>query len=236
MEDAGGVASIVRDGWIDWEVPGKPVCVRITSDVAARLAMAVREGFKALPRRGLETGGLLIGSRRSGEPAVVEIDDFEPIESEHAAGPAYLLSEVDRRLLETRIKAHDAAGKRAAVVGFYRSHTRPDFAITKEDAGLFSAYFRNSSDVFLLIKPNEGGPPLGGFVIREEGKNRLEQSLFANPACRDRGRAGNARGRPGDCTGIATGTPPGGADCASGCASSAILEGAGTRSGWWHRR
>ena len=115
-------------------------------------------------------GGLLIGSRRSGSPAVVEIDDFEAIESEHAAGPAYLLSEVDRRLLETRIRAREAVGKSTGIVGFYRSHTRHDFAITKEDAALFSAYFRNSSDVFLLIKPNEGGPPLGGFVIREDGK------------------------------------------------------------------
>jgi len=171
MEDAGGVASIVRDGWIDWEVPGKPVSVRLSPDVAARLGMAVREGFKALPRRGLETGGLLIGSRHGeGDHAVVEIDDFEAVESEHAAGPAYLLSEADRRLLEAKIGAHEAAGKKQKIVGFYRGHTRPDFAITREDAALFSAYFRNASDVFLLIKPNDGGPPTGGFVIREEGR------------------------------------------------------------------
>ena len=61
-------------------------------------------------------------------------------------------------------------GKKQQIVGFYRGHTRPDFAITREDAALFSAYFRNASDVFLLIKPNDGGPPTGGFVIREEGR------------------------------------------------------------------
>jgi hypothetical protein len=132
--------------------------------------MAVREGFKALPRRGLETGGLLIGRRKQeGDTVTVEVDDFEPIESEHAAGPAYLLSAADRRLLEARMAAREAAGGSSSIVGFYRSHTRPDFAITEEDASLYATYFRDPSDVFLLIKPEDGGPPTGGFIIREGG-------------------------------------------------------------------
>src|SRR4051794_8105829 len=119
MENAGGVATIVRDGWIAWAVPGKPLSVRLTPDVAARLGIAALEGFKALPRRGLETGGLLIGSRHhAGDHVVVSIDDFEAVESEHAAGPAYLLSQADRRLLEARIGARQAAGKNHLIVGF----------------------------------------------------------------------------------------------------------------------
>ena len=169
--DGTGVAPTVSDGWLVWESPGKPVSVRLSPDVAGRLGMAVREGFKALPRRGLETGGLLIGTRREGGyPVIVEVDDFEPIESEHAAGPAYLLSPADRSLLEARIAARQAAGGNSSIVGFYRGHTRRDFAIAEEDAFLFSTYFREPSDVFLLIKPGEGGSPIGGFVIREEGK------------------------------------------------------------------
>src|SRR5712692_7788873 len=149
--DATGVEPIISDGWLVWEYPGKPVSVRLSPDVAFRLGMAVREGFKALPRRGLETGGLLIGTRReAGNPVVVEVDDFEPIESEHAAGPAYLLSAADRRLLEARIAARAATARNTSIVGFYRGHTRPDFAITAEDASLFSTYFREPSDVFLL--------------------------------------------------------------------------------------
>jgi hypothetical protein len=98
---------------------------------------------------------------------VVEIDEFEAVESEHAAGPSYLLSEADRRLLEMRIAA---ASKQSSVVGFYRSHTRSGFALTVEDDYLYSTYFRKSSDVFLLIKSNDGAPPTGGFIIREGGK------------------------------------------------------------------
>jgi hypothetical protein len=171
MEDAASNAPTVHDGWLVWEVPGKPVSVRLSQDVIGRLGMAVWEGFKALPRRGLETGGLLIGTKReAGNQVVVTVDDFEPVESEHAAGPSYLLSDADRRMLEARIDAREAAAKNTSIVGLYRSHTRRDFAITMEDAFLFSTYFRKASDVFLLIKSNDGGPPTGGFIIREGGK------------------------------------------------------------------
>jgi len=139
--------------------------------VVSRLGLAVWEGFKAMPRRGLETGGLLIGTRRdSGSQVVVEISDFEAVESEHAAGPSYLLSEPDRRLLESRIAAHGTSGRKPHVVGFYRSHTRSRFGITLEDKYVFSNYFRKSSDVFLLIRSNGNAPPTGGFLIREGSK------------------------------------------------------------------
>src|SRR5215475_2001886 len=168
METAGMVDTTVKDGLVVWEVPGKPVSVRLTLDVVSRLGLAVREGFKAIPRRGLETGGILMGTRRKENGQVVlEIDEFEAVESEHAAGPSYLLSEADRRLLEMRIAA---ASKNSSIVGFYRSHTRSGFALTVEDDYLYSTYFRKSSDVFLLIKSNEGAPPTGGFIIREGGR------------------------------------------------------------------
>src|ERR1051326_3394068 len=77
-------------------VAGKPVAVRLHPEMVGRLTIAVREGFKALPRRGLETGGILLGTRHeAGRQTVVEIDDFEGVECEHAAGPSYLLSDLD---------------------------------------------------------------------------------------------------------------------------------------------
>jgi hypothetical protein len=171
MEDAGVMAPTVQDGWLVWEVPGKPISVRLSLDVVSRLGMAVHEGFKALPRRGLEIGGLLLGTARdAGNLTVVDVDDFEPVESEHATGPSYVLSDADRRLLKDRIAARQASTKLPLVVGFYRSHSRKDFAITAEDASLFSTYCPKTSDVFLLIKSNEVGPPTGGFIIREGGQ------------------------------------------------------------------
>ena len=170
MEGAGVDASTFPDG-IVWEFPGKPVCVRLGAGVVSRLGMEVRQGFEALPRRGLETGGLLIGSRAEmGHPVIVQVDDFEAIESEHAAGPSYLLSERDRVLLAARIAAHEARDGGSDIVGFYRSHTRPEFAVDAEDVSLFDTFFKNASDVFLLIKPNGRLSSTGGFIIREGGE------------------------------------------------------------------
>jgi hypothetical protein len=177
MED--GTSKGPTDEWVVWEILGKPVAVRLKMDVVGRLGMAVGEGFKALPRRGLETGGLLLGTKtEAGGRVVVQINDFEPVECEHAAGPSYLLSDEDRRLLEKTIAAREAAGGNSSIVGIYRSHTRRDFAISMEDDFLFSTYFRKASDVFLLIKRNDDGPPTGGFVIREDGKV-LSRSPYA---------------------------------------------------------
>jgi hypothetical protein len=178
MKDAAAVAPATGDGWLVWDVPQKPVSVRLTTDVASRLRMAVWEGFKSLRHRGLETGGLLIGTTREvGNRVVVEIDDFEPVESQHASGPSYVLSESDRRLLEERIALRESA-EVPSIVGFYRSNTRGDFAITPDDAALYANYFPAPSHVFLLIKANDEGPPTGGFIIREGGKV-LSESPYA---------------------------------------------------------
>ena len=219
MEDACRMAPTVQDGWLVWEVPGKPVSVRLSLDVVSRLGMAVQEGFKALPRRGLEIGGLLIGTARdAGTLTVVDVDDFEPVESEHATGPSYVLSDADRRLLKERIAAREAAPKLPPVVGFYRSHSRKDFAITADDASLFSTYCTKASDVFLLIKSNEVGPPTGGFIIREGGKSPVRYPLRAIRAGLDSRHSGRSRSaRPGrtDIAGATSRLPHGSPPCAA---------------------
>ena len=170
MKDAAGSAPAIESGWLTWEVEGKPVSVRMSRDVASRLRMMVWEGFTSLRRRGLETGGLLFGTtREAGLQVVVEVDDFEPLEIEHASGPSYVLSEADLRKLQARIASYEDPDK-PAIVGFYRSHTRGEFALTRQDAQLFSRYFPAASHVFLLIKSDDDGPLAAGFIIREGGK------------------------------------------------------------------
>ena len=97
-----------------------------------------------------------------------------------------------------------------------------DFAITREDASSFLHLLQEfDSDVFLLIKPNEGGPPAGGFIIREDGRILSDQALCAIPPGRDDGRTGSPRDSgPSSAsgTGVATSTAAatGGADRAIG--------------------
>jgi TonB family protein len=180
-----------------WQVPAKPVSVRLSLNVVDRLGAAVMEGFKAIPRRGLETGGLLLGSeRRNGGGIVVEINDFEPLECEHVVGPSYLLSPADRRALEERIGWHKS-GDGPAIVGFYRSHTRRDFALTVEDTDLMAAWFSRDSNVFLLLQSNGDAPPTAGFAIWEGRKIRsyvpYGKFEFARPSLMASGSIGGSR-------------------------------------------
>jgi hypothetical protein len=129
--------------------------VRLDPDVSARLDAAVMEGYKAVPRRGLEVGGLLLGSIQGDG---VLVDDFVPVESEHLHGPSYLLSDKDKTFLAAEIARVQAEAGSARVVGLYRSHTRPDFAPTAEDQALMTAHCPSDSSVFLLLKPQMGAP------------------------------------------------------------------------------
>ena len=164
-----------------WQVAGKRVCVRLSLDVVDRLGIALRES-KPAPRRSLEIGGLLLGrTSQQRNNVIVEVLNFEPLASEHAVGASYILSEADRQAFEERIADYKSAASPLKVVGFFRSHTRKDFALTMEDTFFISAYFAKASDVVLLIKPNQEGPATAGFIIRENGKIRSGAPYLSFP-------------------------------------------------------
>src|SRR5207249_7399944 len=58
-----------------------------------RIRLAVVDAFFAIPRGGVEIGGILFGSF---EPGRVLVQAFRTLECEHAAGPSFSLSEADR--------------------------------------------------------------------------------------------------------------------------------------------
>ena len=161
-----------NDVFYVWAPPGKGPSVRLSLDVVERLGVAATEGFTSLLSRGLETGGFLLGrTGRDEDGNFVQIENFEPLECEHMVGASYLLSSNDRKILEERIASHKSAG-RGKIVGFYRTHTRKEFAITVEDIDLISAYFGKPSEVFLLIQSNSTGLARAGFFIWEGRKIR----------------------------------------------------------------
>src|SRR5690242_7682387 len=94
----------------------------------------VSEAFSDAPHRSPETGGILLGRR---EPDRILVEDFEPVPSEHRFGPSYRLSDTDcELLLETLQWFRDGGQPGITVLGFYRSHTVPDFALCAEDEEL----------------------------------------------------------------------------------------------------
>ena len=78
----------------------------------------VNDGVWALPRGGVEVGGLLVGAKSGGSPVTVE--QAVPLSTEHRFGPAFHLSPTDIEGLEQAIASahHDQTH---TVLGFYRS-------------------------------------------------------------------------------------------------------------------
>lgn len=149
-----------------WQPAGAPVAVHLNFDVIDRMIPDVMRGFTALRRRGAEVGGVLLGRVEGG---VVTVEDFAPVPCEYASGPSYHLSSNDRAALERVLTEKDAA-----VVGFYRSHTRADFAIDDHDIALHDEYFPHPQAVVLVVKPSTARSATAGFFLWEGGSVRRE--------------------------------------------------------------
>lgn len=158
-----------------WEPPGKPVSIHIALDVIDRMSQEVLRAFSAVPKRGAEIGGLLLGSASAGETLSVRIDDFEAIECEHRFGPSYILSKNDQEKFdESYLRFLAAEDKSAQVVGYFRSHTRDGMSLGPEDLELCRQLFSKPSDVVLLIKPFATRASMAGFLFLENGQFQPE--------------------------------------------------------------
>jgi len=157
-----------------WQTPGKTDSIQLHLDVLDRLGGEVMRGFGAVPKRGAEVGGVLIGTvehARDGEPAVVRIEDFEPVECEYRRGPSYLFTEDEKGVFEEAVQRWQPDESRTAyAVGFYRSQTRDGLSLAPEDVELLDEFFPGDDGVALLIKPYGTKVSEAGFFVREDGK------------------------------------------------------------------
>ncbi|HLY18538.1 MAG TPA: TonB family protein [Bryobacteraceae bacterium] len=147
-----------------WQDPGDAILIQVTLDLVDRLGLAVQQGLGDGPR-GTEIGGLLLGEFVPGRGRAVLIDDFEPVPSQHVRGPSYTLATKEQQQLGTLLKRR----RNSEVVGFYRSHTRPGMYLDQDDFAVISRFFKDPSQVFLLVKPAVNGPAVGGFFFWEDG-------------------------------------------------------------------
>lgn len=143
-----------------WEDPGDSIMVQVSLDLVERLGAAVHQGLGP-GLRGVEIGGILLGRMLPGLGRAVLIEDFEPVACEHLRGGSYTLSPKDRRLLGLRLARR---GPRQ-VVGYFRSHTRPGMYLDQDDFTVFSQYFPDTGQVFLLVAPATEGAATGGFFF-----------------------------------------------------------------------
>lgn len=178
-EFTAGTQAAARESYL-WEVPGKPVSIRLDFDVIDRLGAEVMRAFSAVPRRGLEVGGILLGTVETGAKMVARVEDFEPVASKHTEGPSYVVSsgEDRNRFRQAVERWKSVSGGRLRPIGFYRSHTREHLGLTQEDIDLFWTCFPEGSGIILLVKPYATRPPAAGLFFCEEGGTIRRESSY----------------------------------------------------------
>src|ERR1035437_10425517 len=87
-----------------WSVVESPITIEYSLIAIEEIRHAVAEGFQRLSRGGIEVGGILYGTREGRAGRVLAM---RPIACEHARGPAFLLSDKDRIVLNQQL-ASDA--------------------------------------------------------------------------------------------------------------------------------
>ena len=150
-----------------WSVPASPIIVEYSLIVVEEIRHEVAEGFQKLSRGGIEVGGVLYGTR---EGQTIRITAIRSSACEHAAGPAFRLSERDRAALREQLRQdrEDARLKGLECVGWYVSHTRSEITLTESDQEIFSTYFGQPWQVTLVIRPSRGGNMRAGYFVRHE--------------------------------------------------------------------
>jgi hypothetical protein len=151
-------------GYYTCRLPEPGLTIRFSLEALDGILAEVMTGFGAIPRRGAEVGGILLGRTEGGE---VWIEDFAAVACEHRRGPSYLLSDHDREAFvqtfgQDRNRDHFP-------VGLFRSNTRDQNTITDEDRALFTEFFPPPAGVFLLVRPYATKTGAGAFLAPRGG-------------------------------------------------------------------
>ena len=163
-----------------WEVPQKPVAVRLAFDIIDRMESEVIENFRSLTSRGSEIGGVLLGTVIPGSPLTVVVQGYESVTCDYSRGPLYRLSDADLARFERVIEQHSGAGN-VPVTGFFRAHSRKGLSLDADDLAFLDARFRAPHHIALLVRPFATKTSVGGLFIREDGVFHGEASYLEFP-------------------------------------------------------
>ena len=160
-----------------WDSPDAKQRVILGPSLVHYLRQAAIEAFLAIPRRGVEIGGLLLGQvRQETNSTVFEIAAVEDVPCEHRFGPSYVLDDPDRsHLAELLARQQRSAGP--PVIGLYRSYTGREARLDDHDQELIHAFFPQAHLACLLLQPLSMQKCAAGFRFWRNGE------LLSEPAC-----------------------------------------------------
>ena len=152
-----------------WAFPGAPLRIHLPLSVVDLMGREVKRAFESVPAHSVEIGGLLLGKVSFASNPIVEIKDFEPFLSEYRVDHKFILSEADERKLEKVLAAHaDHRMDGSKVVGFYRSHIGEGLSLRQNDVSLAERYFKDPTQVILLVKPAADSASTAGFFFWDD--------------------------------------------------------------------
>ncbi|MGH9631064.1 MAG: hypothetical protein ACRD7E_22380, partial [Bryobacteraceae bacterium] len=157
-----------------WSVEGHSMRVEYTPALMEDIRSAVVENFLAIPRGGIEIGGVLFGRR---EGTRIQLVKQRRIACEYANGPSFVLSERDEAALAQMLDKQQQDPEMGGLepVGWYVSHTRGELSLSAHDLRIYNRYFPESWQATLVLKPAKVGHTRGGFFFRErDGSVRAE--------------------------------------------------------------
>jgi len=159
-----------------WTVAQSPLVIEYSLIVIEEIRTAVAEAYQKFSRGGMETGGVLYGTRDGNS---IRILAMREITCEHALGPSFTLSPNDH-LKFARQREVDAQDTRLAgliEVGWFLSHTRTEILLTDADRETYNRFFPEAWQVTLVVRPIRGINMRAGFFVREaDGSVRTEKS------------------------------------------------------------
>ncbi len=152
-----------------WESPDHATEIHLQLDVVDGILYECMRGLGAVPKRGAEVGGVLLGTAvQDGGVRRVTVDGFEAVPIEYRHGPSYLLSQDDDRLFnQTMLRLHGGEAQRA--LGFFRANTRDEMVLTADDIALLDRYFPEPGAIALMIRPYATKLSTAGIFFRREG-------------------------------------------------------------------
>lgn len=175
--------STVTSPFYVWKPAERPISVQLQFDVVDRILLEVMRGFGAVPKRGAEVGGILLGTAEVvGGQIVVKVEDFEAVECDHASGPSYILSDDDRAaFVESMSRWRTGPDRRIYAVGYYRGHTRDGICLAAEDLAVLEELFPEPTAIAMVVKPYATKVSVGGIFFREDGQFRADASHLEFP-------------------------------------------------------
>ncbi|MGA3026284.1 MAG: hypothetical protein ABSF98_16090 [Bryobacteraceae bacterium] len=153
-----------------WHSDDRTTEIHLSLEVVDGILHECMRGLGAVPKRGAEVGGVLLGSvARVGSTRRVTVDGFEAVPIEYRHGPSYLFSLDDARLFEeTMARLSGGAGPQPA--GFFRANTREEMELTADDVNTLKQHFGGADSVALLIRPYTTKLSMAGFVLPRDGR------------------------------------------------------------------